>query len=160
MKMDVVEEFCECWLPYLLLVWLDETVLSDDFTSRSGKHPIYFIKQNIMTNVVIAKKRKINQCASLENLRLQLPNLNWEKYFFFCYQAPKRRLKKKCFTAVSVLCKDIPRTQCIISWEKRSEESVLWVFASIPVVTLIRWNCTVRWLLSKKWQTAWYFQKT
>lgn len=59
-----------------------------------------------------------------------------------------------------MLCKDIPRIQCTISWEKRSEESVLWVFASIPVVTLIRWNCTVRWLLSKKRQTAWYFQKT
>lgn len=157
MKVDFGWEFCECWLPYWLLAWLDETVLSDNFTARSGKHPTYFTKWNIMTSVVIAKKRKINHCASLESLRLQLSSLGWEKYFF-CHQAPKPRFKKTCFTAVSVLCKGIPRTQCTISWEKRSEKSVLWVFTSTPVVTLIRWNCTVRWLLSKKWQADWHFQ--
>ena len=31
--------FCECRLPYLLLLWQGETVLSDDFPERSGKYP-------------------------------------------------------------------------------------------------------------------------
>ena len=34
--------FWECWLPYLLLPWLFETVLSDDFPTTNGKEPVSF----------------------------------------------------------------------------------------------------------------------
>ena len=54
---------------------------------------------------------------------------------------------KTCFPAVSELCKDAVKTHCSISWEKRSGESVPWVLTVTPVVTLIRWNCVVAWLL-------------
>lgn len=36
--------FCECWLTYMLLPWLGESVLSDDFLPRSGKQPVSFRK--------------------------------------------------------------------------------------------------------------------
>ena len=64
------------------------------------------------------------------------------------------------FPCMSELCKDTPRMYCKIPWEKRSGESVLWVLSAIPIVTLINWNCTLRWLLSKKWQEDCFFSKT
>ena len=36
--------FCECWLTYMLLPWLGESVLPDDFLPRSGKQPVSFRK--------------------------------------------------------------------------------------------------------------------
>ena len=39
--------FCEYWLLYLLLPWIGETLLSDDFPARSGKH--LFLSDNWKT---------------------------------------------------------------------------------------------------------------
>ena len=44
--------------------------------------------------------------------------------------------------------------------KKDIRESVLWLLTAIPVVTLISWNCTVRWLTRKKYQASPIFQKT
>ena len=41
---DVSTMFCECWRTYMLLPWLGESVLSDDFLPRSGKQPVSFRK--------------------------------------------------------------------------------------------------------------------
>ena len=79
----------------------------------------------------------------------------------FCHQAtPIPSFTKTWLSGYSNLCKDTPETQCTILWEKRSGESVLWVLTAIPVVTLINWNCVLKWLLSKKWQEACFFSKT
>ena len=79
--------------------------------------------------------------------------------YFFCHQAPITRFKEACFPSFSELCKNRPRKHCTIPWEKRSRESVLWVSIAISVVTLTRWNCTVRWLPRKKWQVPWFLKK-
>ena len=71
-------------------------------------------------------------------------------------QAPIPRFTKSCFPEVSEVCKDTPGTHRTIPGAVRSGEHVLWVFTGIIVVTLIRWNCTVRWLPSKTWQAACY----
>ena len=42
--------------------------------------------------------------------------------------------------------------------EVRGESSVS--VTGIPVVTLIRWNCPVRWIPSKMWHAAFLLQKT
>ena len=78
----------------------------------------------------------------------------------FCHQAPIARFIKTCFPAFPEFCKDIPMKRCTIPWEKMSGDSVLWVLTAIPVVTLIRWNFTVRWLPSKKLEACFLFQKT
>ena len=44
--------FCECWLPYLLLLWLNESELSVDIPARIWKHPFYFIKCKILNSVL------------------------------------------------------------------------------------------------------------
>ena len=77
-----------------------------------------------------------------------------------CLQAPISRFTKTCFPAVSELCKDTPITHCTVPLERISGRSVLWLLATIPGVILVRWNCTVRWLISRNWQAACCFQKT
>lgn len=82
-------------------------------------------------------------------------------FCFFCHPDPKASSKKKKKKAsLQFLCCVKTFLGYSVPFHEKRSESVLWVFASIPVVTLIRWNCTVRWLLSKKRPTAWYFQKT
>lgn len=50
--------FYEYWLLYKLLIWLGETVLSDDFTAISGKKPVTFGKLKYLTTFLAAMKRK------------------------------------------------------------------------------------------------------
>ena len=65
------------------------------------------------------------------------------------------------FPSFSDLCTDTFRTHCTILWEKLSGETVLSgaVLTVIADVSLIRWNCTVSWLPSKKSETSFYFRK-
>ena len=65
------------------------------------------------------------------------------------------------FPCFSDLCTDTFRTHCTILWEKLSGETVLSgaVLTVIAAVSLIRWNCTVSWLPSKKSETSFYFRK-
>ena len=78
----------------------------------------------------------------------------------FWYQAPITCFTKTCFPEVSKLCKDTPRKYCTIPRENISRKSVLRVLTAIPVVTLMRWNCTIRWLSSNRWQAACLFWTT
>lgn len=69
------------------------------------------------------------------------------------------KFTRACFPAFqssvkTLLWSDVPFL------EKRCQgDSVLWVLTAIPVVTLIRWNFTVRWLPSKKLEACFLFQK-
>ena len=51
------------------------------------------------------------------------------------------------------------RTHWTIPYEKQSGESVFWVLSSIPVISLIRWYWTVRWLPSKSGKQPISFRK-
>ena len=91
-----------------------------------------FQKTQILEKVVVVKKRKMNLCVFLEGVRLQLSSFHGGKHCFW-NRAPFLRFTKTSFPAVSELCK------------KRGQARVFcecW-----PVVTLIRWNCVVAWLL-------------
>lgn len=101
---------------------------------------------------------KMNECVFMDCLGLQRPDFIVDKYFF-CHQVPIPKFTKTCFTAILELCR--------YSWDivyhymkKDVRESVLWLLTAIPVVTLISWNCTVRWLTRKKYQASPIFQKT
>ena len=96
--------FYGCWLPYLLLLWLGEILLSDDFPAKSWKHAFYFRKLNIVNKAVVMKRKM--KYVFLASLRLQLCSLYWEKYFF-CHKFPVPRFTKSCFPVVSELCKDL-----------------------------------------------------
>ena len=69
---------CECWLPYLLLPWLGETVLSDNFPARSYKQAVSLRKHKYVTKMIV-RKRKINQYILGAGLRLQLTNFHRRK---------------------------------------------------------------------------------
>ena len=101
----------------------------------------------------------MNRGVFLEGLMKQLSRFHVRKILLLP-SVTSSQVYKTCFPAVSELNKDTPRVHCVISWDKKSRESVLWMLIAITVVILIRWNCTVRWLPSKKWQAAYYFQKT
>ena len=73
--------FCECWVPYPLLPWLIETVLSDDFSARSGKKTVSLVKLKYLIKTVVEMKRKMDQCVFLADLRLQISNIHWWKIF-------------------------------------------------------------------------------
>ena len=94
----------------------------------------------------------------------------WQKPLKYCKEISLQLIKinektnkqnKTCLPKVSRLYKDTRKTHYTIpwKWEKRSEESILWVLTAIPVVTAIRWNCSERWLPSKKWLAACLIQK-
>ena len=70
--------FFECWLPYLLLPWLGETVLSDNFPARSFKQAVSFIKHKYVTKIVVMK-RKINQYILGVGMRLKLTSFHRRK---------------------------------------------------------------------------------
>ena len=70
------------------------------------------------------------------------------------FPGSQKHVSLKFLSCVKTLLK-----HTVLPWEKRSRESVLWVLTAISVVTLIRWNCTVRWLPRKKWQVACFFFK-
>ena len=86
------------------------------------------------------------------------PSLWGNIYFAIRPQFPGSQ--KKCFLRFSELCKDTPRKHCTIPWEERTVESALWVLNAVAFVTQIRWNSTVRWLPSEKWQAACFFQNS
>ena len=56
-----VTEHCECWLTYLSLTWLGETVVSDDFPAWSSKQPVFSRKLKKLTEDVVMQ-RKMNRC--------------------------------------------------------------------------------------------------
>jgi len=70
------------------------------------------------------------------------------------------RFTKTCFPAVSELCETL--LGLIVSFQEKKCQggSVLWMLTTIPVVTLIRVNCSVRWLPLKKLEVSFLFQKT
>ena len=55
--------FCECWMSYLLLPWLGEAVISDDFPARSGKQP--FLSENSNAWLKLLLKSKENELVCL-----------------------------------------------------------------------------------------------
>ena len=150
--------FCECWVPYPLLPWLIETVLSDDFSARSGKKTVSLVKLKYVIKTVVERREKWTSVFFWQIWGCKSPTFTGGKYSL-CHQAQILRFTKTCFPAVSELCKDNPRTLCTIPWEKSSGESVLWVLSVIPVVTLIRWSSNIRWLPSKEWKAAFSFRK-
>lgn len=100
--------FFECWLPYLLVPWLDQkTVMSDKFPAKDGKQPVSF------------KKLKVQQsfCCNATNS----PEVFWqflrilELFSFhrlnFCHLAQIYRLNNATFPADSEQCKDT-KTHC------------------------------------------------
>lgn len=109
--------FCECWLPHLLLPWLGETVMSNDFPARSEKWSVSLKKLKYLNKVIDVMKRKTNQVVFLAVLWLQVSSFLKGKYFF-CHQVPIPRITKTCSSAVSELCKDMARTHCPIPWER------------------------------------------
>ena len=137
--------FCEFWLTQLSLPWLGESVLSYDFPARSGKQ--LFLSQNSKNwpKLLFYDEKYEPGCFSVQFEAETIKLLQSENTSFAC---------------IWELCKDTPRMHCKIPWEKRSGESILWVLTTIPIVTLINWNCTLKWLLSKKWQEACFFSKT
>ena len=60
--------FSETWLPYLLLPWLSEPALSNDFPARSVKQPVSFRKFKDLTKAAVVNKRKMNQWGFLAGL--------------------------------------------------------------------------------------------
>jgi len=139
--------------------------MSGDVTARNSKQ--LFLSGN--SNTVNSKtqiqgcfemKRKMNHCAFF----CQFWSCNYsffigEKHCFY-QQVPGPRFTKTGFPTVSELCKDTPKSLWTIPGGKRSGETFLWVLTAIPVVTIFRWNWNVRWLPSKKCETACLFQKT
>ena len=90
--------------------------------ARSGKKPVTSRKLKNLTKTVVMKI-KMNQCAFLIGLRLQLSSFpRWKMLLLL--QGPKSHAHKVCLLAVSELCKDTPRTHGTILWEKLSAESV------------------------------------
>ena len=70
--------FCECWLLYLFLHWLDESVLSADFPEWSQNHPFYFRILKIcrafyVEDHVICKQWEFHFFSYVDSF-----------YFFFC----------------------------------------------------------------------------
>ena len=104
MRKSVRRVFCECWLLYLFLQWLGESVLSVGFPAWSQKHPFYFRKLN-MVNKAVVMKRKMKKYVFLASLRLQLCSLYWGKYFF-CHKFPVPRFTKSCFPVISEAVED------------------------------------------------------
>ena len=109
--------FCECWMSYLLLPWLGETVLSDNFPAISFKQAVSFRKHKYMTKIV-AMKRKINQDILGAGMRLQLTSFHRRKICLLT-SCPFIQVHKNTFffPAVSELCNDTPRAHRTIPWE-------------------------------------------
>ena len=125
--------FCACWLTYLQLTWLGETVVSDDFPAWSGKQPVFSRKLKKLTKDVVVMQRKMNQCVFFWQFwSCNYPASTGGKYCFY-RKGPFPRFTKSCFLAALDLHKDTPRTHCTISWEKKSGESVLRVLTTVPL---------------------------
>ena len=106
-------------------------------------HADCLIQTTWIPHKIVVMKSKMNQCAFLAGLRLQLSCFHRWKYCFY-HQAPITRFKKHVFfqfqSCVDCLGHIVP------FHEKRGQgKSVLWVLTVIPVVTLIwyftKWYC-------------------
>ena len=150
--------FRECWLPYLfLLLWGETTVRW--LPSKKSEASFLFQKTQNHDQSCCCNEEKNEPVCYSGKFKSETNQFSLRK-ILFCHQAPIPRFTKTYFPAVSELHKDTPMTRCTIPLEKMSGRSVLWLLTTKPVVTLVRWNCTVRWLISRKWQAACRFQKT
>ena len=77
---------------------------------------------------------------------------------FFCHQTPIPRFIRTCCPTFLELCKDTPRKQCTIPWEKKKCQGIVFCECWLPFLLL--WLGTVRWLPSKKSEACFLFQKT
>ena len=136
-----------------------DEVLSDDFPARSQKPAFCFRKLKIMTKDVVEMKRKMKKYVFLASMRLKLPRFHWVNTLILPL-GPNAQVHKNMFPCSFRAVWDTSRTYCIIPREKVSGGSVLWMLTTIPVVTLIRVNCSVRWLPLKKLEVSFLFQKT
>ena len=73
-----------CWLPCLLLPWLCETVISDDFPARSGKHLFLSENSNTWPNFLLLQREKWIRVFFLQFGGCNYPLFTWGKSFF-CY---------------------------------------------------------------------------
>lgn len=71
--------FCGYWLSYILLLWLVEIILSDEFPAPSHKHCFHFRKLNIMPKSAVVVKRNMSLCVSQASFRLKLSRFLWGK---------------------------------------------------------------------------------
>ena len=101
-----VRVFCECWLPYLLLPWLTETVFSNDFSARSGKKPVSLVKLKYLIKTVVEVKKKSTSVFFLKVWGGNYPAFTGGKYCFWNH-ASNPMFKKTGFPAVSELCKHL-----------------------------------------------------
>ena len=150
--------FCECWLPYLFLLLWGWTTVRWLPSKKSKASFLFQIIQNPDQSSCCNEEKNEPVCSPGE-FKSETKQFSLRKILFY-HQAPIPRFTKTCFPAVSELCKDTPMTHCIIPLEKMSGRSVLWLLTTIPLGTLVRWNCTARWLINRKWQAACCFQKT
>lgn len=92
----------------------------------------------------------------LTGLRLQLSYFQKWKYSFY-YKGPIPRFTKACLLLFLIRV----QIHCSILWEKLPRETLLSgaVLTVIAAVSLIRWTCTISWLLSKKSEASFYFRK-
>ena len=143
-------------IPVVTLIWWNFTVRW--LPTRSGEQPASFRLLKYLTIVVVVMQKKMKcQSVFLEGLRRQLSSFHRDKTAF------KSGLNSPVHKDVSMQSHSGIKTllgSTIPCLEKRSWESVLWVLTAIPIFTVIRWNCTVRWHPSKKCQTACFLQET
>ena len=64
--------FYGCWLPYPLLLWLGEILLSDDFPAKSWKHAFYFRKLKIVNKAVVMKNEEVCFSCKFKAATMQL----------------------------------------------------------------------------------------
>lgn len=115
------------------------------FPARKKEAAHYFQKaQNLIKAVVM--RRKVNQCAFLKiwgcnSKASQLENIAYHKG-----PIPGSHNHVSWF---SQSCVRHTYIHCATLYEKKGFRT-LWVLADIPLVNMIRWNCSVRWLPSMK----------
>ena len=90
--------------------------------------------------------RNMNQGAFLSSLRLQLSS---------CYRV-KILVLPACESCVKTLL------GCTVRFHEKRGQGRVFCECRLPylLLTLINWNGTLKWLLSKKWQEACFFSKT
>lgn len=143
-KRGQVRVYCECWLSYLFLLCLGDSVLSEVFPERSGKQPLSFRKLKYLTKIVVVMKRKMKQCVFLAGLDWNYPYSTGGKFCFWHYMTI-HKFTKTCFPARSEWCEITRRTHCTIPWEVRSEKSILWCW--LPFLLLI-WSAELSYQMT------------
>ena len=125
-----------CWLPCLLLPWLCETVISDDFPAWSGKQPVSFRKLKYLTKLFIVTKMNQGFSYSFEAVTIH-PSRGENPFFAIRPQYPGSQ-KHSPLKFQSCVKTVLGHTASL--HEKRVQEKVFcecWL-------PMIRWNCTVR----------------